>query len=98
MVKAFTGDAFVVMPLEGLWWAEDMSEFDPADKSNWLWTMMICLPDVVTEAMAEEAIPAVTAKKNLRAGVSGRHHEIYVSDPRKTARREAPHHHPPTIH
>ena len=67
-VKAATGDAFVVMPLEGLWWAEDMNEFDPADKSNWLWTMMICLPDAVTEAMADETIAAVTAKKNLRAG------------------------------
>ena len=40
-VKRATGDAYVVMPLEGLWWAEDMLSFDPADKSNWLWTAMI---------------------------------------------------------
>ncbi|MDD5472212.1 MAG: GyrI-like domain-containing protein, partial [Sideroxydans sp.] len=30
-----------VMPLEGLWWAEDMSRFSTDDKSNWLWTAMI---------------------------------------------------------
>jgi hypothetical protein len=36
-VKRLTGDADVVMKLEGLWWSEQMSSFDPADKSNWLW-------------------------------------------------------------
>ena len=30
-----------VMPLEGLWWAEDMTKFTPEDKSNWKWTVMI---------------------------------------------------------
>ncbi|HSM24010.1 MAG TPA: hypothetical protein VK856_04025, partial [Anaerolineaceae bacterium] len=30
-----------VMPLEGLWWADDMSSFSVEDKSNWKWTMMI---------------------------------------------------------
>jgi hypothetical protein len=51
-VKDATGDAYTVMPLEGLWWTEDMRDFDPDDKSNWLWTAMICLPDAVTPAMA----------------------------------------------
>ena len=26
-----------VMPLEGLWWAEDLRVFSSGDKSNWLW-------------------------------------------------------------
>ena len=37
-----------VMPLEGLWWADDMSCFATADKSNWQWTMMIAQPSFVT--------------------------------------------------
>lgn len=124
-VKSATGDAYTVMPLEGLWWVPDMADFDPVDKSSWLWTVVICLPDAVTETMASEVIPAVTAKKSLAAGskvrvehfteglaaqilhigpyadeaptiaelhgfieehghqLTGKHHEIYLSDPRK---------------
>ncbi len=36
-----------VMPLEGLWWAPDMSAFTAGDRAAWNWTMMIALPDVV---------------------------------------------------
>lgn len=71
-IKSVTGDAYTVMPLEGLWWVPDMSEFDPTDKSNWFWTAMICLPDVVTDAMVAEVIPAVTAEKKLIAGPRAR--------------------------
>lgn len=71
-VKQQTGDAYTVMPLEGLWWVPDMSEFDPDDKSNWLWTAMICLPDAVTDEMAADVIPAVTATKRLAAGPKAR--------------------------
>ena len=45
-----------VMPLEGLWWAEDMSVFTAGDKSNWLWTMMIMQPEFVTREMIEKAM------------------------------------------
>src|SRR4051794_8633152 len=34
-----------VMPLEGLWWADDMSTFSGKDKTNWKWTQMIMQPD-----------------------------------------------------
>ena len=71
-IKATTGDAYTVMPLEGLWWVPDMADFDPNDKSNWFWTAMICLPDAVTPEMAAEVIPAVTAKKDLAAGPKAR--------------------------
>lgn len=53
-----------VMPLEGLWWADDMSAFTAGDKSNWLWTMMIMQPDFVTREMVEKAIKEVASKKN----------------------------------
>lgn len=56
-----------VMPLEGLWWANDMSKFTAEDKSNWLWTMMIAQPPFVTRAMVESAISEVTKKKNPAA-------------------------------
>jgi hypothetical protein len=54
---------YSVMPLEGLWWAEDMSAFTQGDKSNWLWTAMIMQPSFVTASMVEEAIEDVRVKK-----------------------------------
>lgn len=56
-----------VMPLEGLWWADDMSTFSTEDKSNWKWTMMIMQPDFVTEEMVYDAITDVRKKKNPAA-------------------------------
>jgi hypothetical protein len=53
-----------VMPLEGLWWADDMSTFSVADKSNWKWTMMILQPDFITPAMIADAVQAVQRKSN----------------------------------
>lgn len=114
-----------VMPLEGLWWADDMSSFTSGDRSEWLWTMMIMQPDFIDGDFIEETRLAVAAKKNLpglerirlesfteglvaqtmhigpfsaeaptiervhrfirESGhkLSGKHHEIYLSDIRK---------------
>ncbi len=114
-----------VMPLEGLWWAEDMRQFTTEDKSNWLWTMMMMQPEFVTEAMVVQMMAEVKQKKKLLAlelmrfapyaegtcaqilhigpfseegptiakvheyieangyQLSGKHHEIYLSDIRK---------------
>jgi hypothetical protein len=55
-----------VMPLEGLWWADDMSKFGTEDKSNWLWTAMIAQPPFVSKEMVDAAILDVK-KKNLAA-------------------------------
>ena len=129
MVKRRTGTDWGVMPLEGLWWADDMSRFTthPADKSGWKWTMMIAQPDVVTPELLEEARRAVAEKKGLAAvgrirletfregramqvlhvgpyadeaptiarlheaiaeaghRLGGKHHEIYLGDPRRAA-------------
>lgn len=56
-----------VMPLEGLWWADDMSKFLTDDKSNWKWTMMIMQPELVTKEIIDAAISDVSKKKNPTA-------------------------------
>jgi len=59
---------FVVPPLEGLWWADDMASFTSArDKSQWRWTMMIMTPDWISSAMVAEAKAEVMEKKELPA-------------------------------
>lgn len=58
---------YTVMPLEGLWWAEDMSVFINPDKSRWKWTMMIMQPDFVAADVIVEAIAEVKRKKGLPA-------------------------------
>jgi hypothetical protein len=127
--KKELGKDYVVPPLEGLWWAEDMEAFTAArDKSAWDWTMMIMQPEWITQEMVEEAVKQVEKKKGLPAlsklrletyyeGLAvqilhigsyddegptiakmhhkfmpengyepaGKHHEIYLSDPRKVA-------------
>lgn len=117
---------FAVMPLEGLWWADDMSKF-AADKSKWKWTAMIMQPKQVTKDHLAIAIVELKKKKTLpalskirfesfheghsaqimyfgpyanegptiqkihefikqhNATLTGRHHEIYLSDPRRVA-------------
>jgi hypothetical protein len=127
--KKQLGKDYVVPPLEGLWWAEDMDSFTTArDKSQWDWTMMIMTPDWITPEMFDEAVEVVRKSKNPAAldkvclmryheGLSvqimhigsyddegptllkmhadfipengytenGKHHEIYLSDPRRVA-------------
>jgi hypothetical protein len=53
-----------VMPLEGLWWSEDMSAFTVGDKSKWKWTMMIMQPSYVTQDLVDAASIEVKKKKN----------------------------------
>lgn len=58
---------YSVMPLEGLWWADDMSTFASNDKSKWKWTMMIMQPHFVETAVIQAAIEEVKRKKALPA-------------------------------
>jgi hypothetical protein len=53
-----------VMPLEGLWWANDMTSFTTGDKSKWKWTAMIMQPACVTRALVTAATAEVRRKKN----------------------------------
>lgn len=123
------GRDFTVMPLEGLWWADDPAAFTSArDKSQWSWTLMIMQPDWITAELFDAAFATVAAKdaprslgavrleslvegrcvQTLHLGpfdeegptlanlhdefipahglrMSGRHHEIYLSDVRRVA-------------
>jgi len=118
---------YVVPPLEGLWWADDMDKFTlNRDKSAWDWTMMIMQPEWITGEMFDTARAIVDKQKELpflsklrletyHEGLAvqilhigsyddegptlhkmhieflrqnglemrGKHHEIYLSDPRK---------------
>lgn len=56
-----------VMPLEGLWWADDMLKFSTRDKSNWKWIMMVMQPSFFTREIIDSAIADVKKKKNLAA-------------------------------
>jgi hypothetical protein len=56
---------FGVMPPEGLWWADEMSQFTQKDKGNWKWTMMLMQPDFATGDDVRKAIDAAGKKKPL---------------------------------
>ncbi|MGV9709941.1 GyrI-like domain-containing protein [Gordonia sp. NPDC003424] len=59
---------YTVMPLEALWWADDMSTFTTKrDKSQWDWTAMIMTPDWITPEMVAAAVTAVAAKNRPAA-------------------------------
>lgn len=120
---------YTVMPLEALWWSDDMDAFTAArDKSKWDWTAMIMVADWLTGEHVEAARQAVDKKggapslsplrlatlseglavQTLHIGayddegpvldtmhndfipahslrMNGKHHEIYLSDSRRTA-------------
>jgi hypothetical protein len=122
---------YPVMALEGLWDARD-GKFDIKVKDNWDYTLMILVPDLITQVDFEEALVQMRKKKGdlpgyarLRlesfeegpcvqtmhlgpyatelltlermqafmqengyrdlVGSGGKHHEIYLGDPRKAA-------------
>jgi hypothetical protein len=53
---------YVVMPLEGLWWADDMNDFIKGKKENWKWTLMIMQPEFIQQGDVEEAMTLVLKK------------------------------------
>jgi hypothetical protein len=127
MVKKGKGIDYPVMPLESLWWVDDMSKFSAERKDEWKWTAMIMQPKNVTTEDFRFAVEQVKKKKNLVAlpkvmfesfkegqsaqimyvgpfsaegptiikihayiqnsghTLSGKHHEIYLNNPAKTA-------------
>ncbi len=126
MVKNTLNVDYGVLPLEGLWWADDMIHFSTGNKDEWKWTAMIMQPEYVTKDFVDKALEEVKKKKDLAAlpkmrfsnfneGLSaqtmyigpyadegptiekihnfiretghelrGKHHEIYLSDPRRS--------------
>jgi hypothetical protein len=127
MVKKTKGVDFGVMPLEGLWWMEDMNKFSVDRKEEWKWTALIMQPKYVAAEDFKVAVEQVGRKKNPSAlfkvrfesfkegtvaqimyigpfsdegptikkiheyiqksghTLLGKHHEIYLNDPSKTA-------------
>jgi hypothetical protein len=61
--KRDLGRDYVVPPLEGLWWAEDMESFTTVrDKSRWDWTLMLMVPDWIDQNMFTTAVEQTRAK------------------------------------
>ena len=127
MVKKEQAIDYRVMPLEGLWSADDPTQFTPHRKDLWKWTLMIVQPVFVTSNLVRLALEQVSKKKKLpdldrmkflkyREGLAaqilhlgpyaeegpavaglhdfihdrgyqlrGKHHEIYLNDPRRCA-------------
>ena len=55
---------YAVMPLEGLWWIDDMSKFSIEDKSEWKWTLLMMQPEFVTPDLIENGIEELRRKKD----------------------------------
>ncbi len=127
MVKKEKGVDYGVMPLEGLWWVDDMTKFSAERKDEWKWTAIIMQPKHVSADDFQAALEQVKKKKNppalfkvrfesFKEGLSaqimyvgpfsaegptitkihtciqnsghtliGKHHEIYLNNPAKTA-------------
>jgi hypothetical protein len=62
--KKADGTDYAVMPLEGLWWADDMSSFTSGNRDKWRWTMLIMQPDFITQADFQSAREAAARKKD----------------------------------
>lgn len=57
------GKDYVVPPLEGLWWADDMNDFKQGNRDKWRWTLMIRQPDWINEELVQQAIEITEKKK-----------------------------------
>ena len=62
--KGDIGIDYGVLPLEALWWADDMSAFTTGNKDSWKWTAMIMQPEFITRELVEIATKEVEIKKN----------------------------------
>ena len=72
------GKDYVVPPLEGLWWADNMSDFVEGKRDKWKWTMMIMQPNWITEEMVNEAIKLIKkSKPELLEGIEKLRFEEY---------------------
>ena len=54
---------YVVPPLEGFWWQDDIDGVKYADKDSFHWISVIRLPDIVNEKDFEWAVETATKKK-----------------------------------
>lgn len=61
---------FVVPPLEGFWWQEDIEGADYAHKETFNWTSVIRLPDFVTREVFDWAVQEATKKKKIDCSIA----------------------------
>ncbi|HEV3036455.1 MAG TPA: GyrI-like domain-containing protein [Candidatus Angelobacter sp.] len=63
MAKKFAGQDYAVSKLEGLWWIADKAkEFIEAPKSQWLWKLMIRVPEFIAAKDLKEAMAKLREK------------------------------------
>jgi hypothetical protein len=62
--KGVIGLDYGVLPLESLWWVDDMRQFDVNKKEKWKWTAMILQPPIVTNEIVAASMEVVRKKKN----------------------------------
>lgn len=67
MVKKSIEVDYGVMPLEGLWWCDNMKEFSVENKEVWNWTIMVMQPECITSELLTKAIEKVRQDKGLSA-------------------------------
>lgn len=53
---------FKVPPPEGLWWMEGKHDFDVGTPEEWRWTLMLRVPDFVTQALVDQMAEELLAK------------------------------------
>lgn len=56
---------YVVPPLEGFWWQDDVVGVDYTNKSAFNWISVIRLPDFISKADFDRAIETATKKKKI---------------------------------
>ena len=56
---------YVVPPLEGFWWQENVDGIDYSDKSTFCWLSVIRLPDFISKKDFEWAVETAAKKKKL---------------------------------
>ena len=56
---------YVVPPLEGFWWQDNVDGIDYADKAAFNWISVIRLPEVITQKDFEWAVETASEKKKL---------------------------------
>jgi hypothetical protein len=66
LAKKTLGLDYVVMPLEGLWWADDLNDFVNGNRDKWRWTYMIMQPEFVTIDLVGAVIDDVVKSKDLK--------------------------------
>jgi len=60
--KRTLGRDYVVPPLEALWWADNPHAFASGNRNDWKWTLLMLLPDWVTQIDVDKVIEDLVKK------------------------------------